>query len=54
VISGQTLLGGAVLYGAAAYAAQTIPTPSNPWAKWIVGIVQYVLSNSEKGKAALK
>jgi len=47
------MLQGAAVYGAAAYAARTIPIPSNPWLKWVVGIFQYVLSNVEKGNAAI-
>lgn len=48
-----SMFGGAAVYSALSYAAQTIPTPSNAWARWIIGIIQYVLSNAEKGKAAI-
>jgi hypothetical protein len=48
-----SMVSGAAVYSALAYAAQTIPTPSNPWARWIIGVIQFVLSNKEKGQAAI-
>lgn len=44
---------GAAAYGVLAYASRTIPIPANPWAKWIVGVLQFALSNVEKGQATL-
>ena len=41
------------IYGIAAYAARTIPVPTNQYAKWFVGILQFSLSNVEKGNAAM-
>lgn len=32
------------------YAMKTIPMPTNDWARWIVGILQYLATNSELGK----
>jgi hypothetical protein len=49
----QGFVSGAFAYGVAAYAARTIPIPDNRWARWIVGVLQFALSNAEKGAAAI-
>ncbi len=40
--------------GTLAYAARTIPVSKNPWIAWFVGILQYVLTNADKGKESLQ
>ena len=46
-------VGGAAFYGIAAYALQTVPTPKNAWARWLIGVLQFALANKEKGLAAM-
>ena len=41
-----------VAYGVVSYAVGTFPTPTNKYAKWILGAIQFLLANTEKGKAA--
>ncbi len=43
---------GAAFYGIMAYGARTFPVPQNVYAKWLVGLVQFGLSNYERGMAA--
>jgi hypothetical protein len=48
----QSLITGAVALGAASHAANTIPLPDNKWARWALGVVQFILANYGKGAAA--
>ncbi len=43
---------GAAVYGMMSYGARTFPVPTNVYAKWLVGLVQFGLSNYERGMAA--
>jgi hypothetical protein len=36
-----------------AYAVRTIPQPRTVWARWAVGVLQFAVSNLDKGQAAL-
>ncbi len=47
------VVSGMALWGLGAHLAQTIPTPSNPWACWLIGGLQYLFANYDKGRAAL-
>ncbi len=44
---------GGAIYGILSYAARTLPTPSNIYGRWAVGVIQFGLSNHEKGMAAM-
>lgn len=52
-INWETFLAGSFAYGVVAYALRTIPPQSNPWAKWLIGILQFAFSNLEHGKAQI-
>lgn len=36
-----------------AYAVRTIPQPKSTWGRWLVGILQFGVSNAELGQQAL-
>lgn len=48
------IVGGFSLFGILAHAAQTIPPVKDPWASWVIGCIQYALSNYDKGSAAMQ
>ena len=52
-ISISNLLEGAFMWGLIGHGLRTFPTPENKYAKWVIGIAQYAVSNYDKGKAAL-
>ena len=35
------------------YAMRTIPQPKSVWARWLIGVLQFAVSNADKGQAAL-
>lgn len=35
------------------YAMRTIPQPKSVWARWIIGILQFAVSNADKGQQSL-
>ena len=49
----QGIVSGVALWGALSHAAQTFPTPTSPYAKWALGVLQYLLANYDKGRDAL-
>lgn len=42
---------GGLTWTVLAYAAQTFPMPSNKYAKWLLGCVQFILANKKEGIA---
>lgn len=48
------LLFGWFLTVVVAYALRTIPPITNPWGKWLVGILQFALANWEQARAQVR
>lgn len=46
-IDWQTILYGGAVYGVLSYLARTIPPVANPWARWLIGGVQYFFANPD-------
>lgn len=44
---------GGFALGILAYAMRTIPQPKSVWGRWIIGILQFAVTNADKGQAAL-
>lgn len=42
----ETYIGIAVV----SYAIKTAPVPNNPWARWLMGVIQFAALNWEKGQ----
>lgn len=45
---------GGLAFSVLSYAAQSFPPQTNPYASWLVGVVQYALANRDKGKASFE
>lgn len=50
----QEFIAGGVFMTLLAYAVRTIPPQTNPWARWLVGILQFAVSNLEQARAQVK
>lgn len=47
MIDFKHILEGSFLYGVTSYAMRTFPQPNNIYAKWVLGVIQYAVSNPD-------
>jgi hypothetical protein len=45
---------GMIASSVAGYAARTIPRIKNPWGRWVIGVIQFVLNNADKGNEQIQ
>lgn len=50
----QEVIGTAAVWSALSYAVETFPCPNNAYARWLVGILQFLFANKAKAKEAFK
>lgn len=50
----QEVLGTIVVWTTASYALNTLPVPDNKWARWLVGVLQFVVANQQKALESFK
>lgn len=44
----QEIFGTVVVWNVAAFALSTFPTPANKYARWFMGVLQFVVANRQK------
>jgi hypothetical protein len=49
----EAFLWGHVSLGVMAYAMRTVPQPKSVWGRWVIGILQFAVTNADKGQEAL-
>lgn len=49
----QEIVGTIAVWNIAAFALQTFPTPENVYARWIIGVLQFLVANRQKMMEAL-
>jgi predicted component of viral defense system (DUF524 family) len=48
MIHWQEIVGTLVVWNVAAFALQTFPTPENKYARWFMGVLQFLVANKQK------
>jgi hypothetical protein len=44
----QEIVGTVLIWNVAAFALQTFPTPENKYARWFMGVLQFLVANKQK------
>lgn len=54
MIHWQEVLGTIAVWNVAAYALSTFPPPENKYARWFMGVLQFIVANHNKAKEAFQ
>ena len=50
----ETALGSAAVMGAVGHAVNTFPTPTNPYGKWLLGCIQWIVGQRTQSQETMK